>query len=221
MTSLNLEFVLCFNVFTDSESDEDYSEPAESDEEEFTVKKVSKTKKKEKVTKKDKRKQIPASKNQKQPSKPSGCNPQASGEFLRHKQSYSSSLLTLLFYIKITSSHRSFLLSKNSSSSQICSHETPFIYGSFCFKACSLSEPSRGQSTQVDPSRWGKNSTSASVSNQKCSKLTLFCLSAQIGKSPPLAQSPAGKSPGPSPGLRLGLSRLVRVKPLHPSVTSH
>ncbi|XP_026217332.1 RAD51-associated protein 1 isoform X2 [Anabas testudineus] len=41
----------------------------------------------------------------------------------------------------------------------------------------------------------------------------------QIGKSPTSSQSPAVKSPGQ--GLRLGLSRLVRVKPLHPSVTSH
>ncbi|KAM4523689.1 RAD51-associated protein 1 isoform 2-T2 [Fundulus diaphanus] len=42
---------------------------------------------------------------------------------------------------------------------------------------------------------------------------------AQIGKSPTSSQTPAVKSP--SAGLRLGLSRLVRVKPLHPSVASH
>ncbi|XP_040886340.1 RAD51-associated protein 1 isoform X2 [Toxotes jaculatrix] len=42
---------------------------------------------------------------------------------------------------------------------------------------------------------------------------------AQIGKSPSLPQNPSVKSP--SQGLRLGLSRLVRVKPLHPSVASH
>ncbi|XP_070709569.1 RAD51-associated protein 1 isoform X2 [Pempheris klunzingeri] len=41
----------------------------------------------------------------------------------------------------------------------------------------------------------------------------------QIGRSPTSSQSPAVKSPGQ--GLRLGLSRLVRVKPLHPSVASH
>ncbi|KAK2859063.1 hypothetical protein Q5P01_003683 [Channa striata] len=41
----------------------------------------------------------------------------------------------------------------------------------------------------------------------------------QIGKSPSSSLSPPVKSPGQ--GLRLGLSRLVRVKPLHPSVTSH
>ncbi|XP_073336796.1 RAD51-associated protein 1 isoform X2 [Pagrus major] len=40
----------------------------------------------------------------------------------------------------------------------------------------------------------------------------------QIGKSPTSA-GPAVKSPGQ--GLRLGLSRRVRVKPLHPSVASH
>ncbi|XP_028256475.1 RAD51-associated protein 1 isoform X2 [Parambassis ranga] len=37
---------------------------------------------------------------------------------------------------------------------------------------------------------------------------------AQIGQSPTSSQRPAVRSPG----LRLGLSRLVRVKPLHPSV---
>ncbi|RVE56618.1 hypothetical protein OJAV_G00223300 [Oryzias javanicus] len=42
---------------------------------------------------------------------------------------------------------------------------------------------------------------------------------AQIGKSASSSHSPQVKSP--SQGLRLGLSRLVRVKPLHPSVTSH
>ncbi|XP_054480858.1 RAD51-associated protein 1 isoform X2 [Anoplopoma fimbria] len=41
---------------------------------------------------------------------------------------------------------------------------------------------------------------------------------AQVGRSP-TSSSPAVKSPGQ--GLRLGLSRLVRVKPLHPSVSSH
>ncbi|XP_043963717.1 RAD51-associated protein 1 isoform X1 [Gambusia affinis] len=42
---------------------------------------------------------------------------------------------------------------------------------------------------------------------------------AQVGKSPTSSQTPAVKSP--SAGLRLGLSRMVRVKPLHPSVASH
>ncbi|XP_068572862.1 RAD51-associated protein 1 isoform X1 [Cebidichthys violaceus] len=41
---------------------------------------------------------------------------------------------------------------------------------------------------------------------------------AQVGRSP-TSSSPAVKSPGQ--GLRLGLSRLVRVKPLHPGVSSH
>nr|XP_057934654.1 RAD51-associated protein 1 [Doryrhamphus excisus] len=40
----------------------------------------------------------------------------------------------------------------------------------------------------------------------------------QIGKSPSSSQSPPMRSPGQ--GLRLGLSRLVRVKPLHPSVAT-
>uniref|UniRef100_A0A3P9QHV7 RAD51 interacting motif domain-containing protein n=1 Tax=Poecilia reticulata TaxID=8081 RepID=A0A3P9QHV7_POERE len=42
---------------------------------------------------------------------------------------------------------------------------------------------------------------------------------AQVGKSPTSSQAPAVKSP--SAGLRLGLSRMVRVKPLHPSVATH
>uniref|UniRef100_A0A3B5MFA5 RAD51 associated protein 1 n=1 Tax=Xiphophorus couchianus TaxID=32473 RepID=A0A3B5MFA5_9TELE len=46
-----------------------------------------------------------------------------------------------------------------------------------------------------------------------------ICSPAQVGKSPTSSQTPAVKSP--SAGLRLGLSRMVRVKPLHPSVTSH
>ncbi|XP_054609762.1 RAD51-associated protein 1 [Dunckerocampus dactyliophorus] len=40
----------------------------------------------------------------------------------------------------------------------------------------------------------------------------------QIGKSPSSSQSPPMRSPGQ--GLRLGLSRLVRVKPLHPSIAT-
>ncbi|XP_051911398.1 RAD51-associated protein 1 isoform X2 [Hippocampus zosterae] len=40
----------------------------------------------------------------------------------------------------------------------------------------------------------------------------------QIGKCPPSSQSPPARSPGQ--GLRLGLSRRVRVKPLHPSNTA-
>lgn len=41
----------------------------------------------------------------------------------------------------------------------------------------------------------------------------------QIGRSPSSSHSPAVKSPGQ--GLRLGLSRMVRVKPLHPSFATH
>ncbi|TKS90765.1 putative polypeptide N-acetylgalactosaminyltransferase 8 [Collichthys lucidus] len=61
----------------DSESDDDFSEPAESEDEEFTVKKVSKTKKKEKVTKSVKPKQPPVSKKDKSASKPSKPKSQA------------------------------------------------------------------------------------------------------------------------------------------------
>ncbi|XP_072309891.1 RAD51-associated protein 1 isoform X2 [Eucyclogobius newberryi] len=70
---------------------------------------------------------------------------------------------------------------------------------------------------------------SSSASSSKASK-SAACLSpatsrvpkwnppGQIGKSPSSNSLP-GRSPGQ--GLRLGLSRLVRVKPLHPSVSSH
>ena len=78
-------FLLCpnGNAFTDSESDEDFSEPADSEDEEFTVKKASKAKKNEKVTKKDKRKPAPASKKEKPPSKPLKSKSQTAGMLLR------------------------------------------------------------------------------------------------------------------------------------------
>ncbi|XP_028429589.1 RAD51-associated protein 1-like [Perca flavescens] len=62
----------------DSESDEDFSEPAESEDEEFTVKKVSKTKKKDRVTENEKTKTPRAS--IKQPSKQRLAKSQAAAQ---------------------------------------------------------------------------------------------------------------------------------------------
>ncbi|XP_061109320.1 RAD51-associated protein 1 isoform X1 [Conger conger] len=50
-------------------------------------------------------------------------------------------------------------------------------------------------------------------------KLPKWTPPAQIGRSPGASQSIQVKSPGQ--GLRLGLSRLARVKPLHPSAAGH
>lgn len=151
----------------DSESDEDFSEPAESDDDEFTVKKVSKTKKKEKVTKNDKIKPTSASKKEKQPSKPPKFKSQ-----------------TAAASTPVRSPPAAKVAPKRPSSSSSVSTSKP---------AASLS-PAGGRIPKWNPP-------------------------AQTGKSPTTSKNPAVKSPGQ--GLRLGLSRLVRVKPLHPSVASH
>ncbi|XP_041832871.1 RAD51-associated protein 1 isoform X2 [Melanotaenia boesemani] len=143
----------------DSESDEDFSEPGESEDEEFTIKKAHKTKK-EKTTKKDKTKPAPASKREKQPSKPSMCKTQAAGS------------------TTVRSPPTAKLAPARPASSSSVSTSKP---------AASLS-PAGGRIPKWNPP-------------------------AQVGRSPPSSQSPAVKSPGH--GLRLGLSRLVRVKPLH------
>ncbi|KAM7367215.1 hypothetical protein PAMP_015132 [Pampus punctatissimus] len=146
----------------DSQSDDDFSEPADSEDEEFSVKKVSKTKKKEKVTKHEKTKQPTASKKEKQPSKPSKSKSQAAAS------------------TPVRSPPTAKFAAKRPSSSTT---DKPTV---------SLS-PAGGRIPKWNPP-------------------------GQIGKSPS-STSPAVKSPGQ--GLRLGLSRLVRVKPLHPSVASH
>ncbi|MED6246653.1 hypothetical protein ATANTOWER_021344 [Ataeniobius toweri] len=150
----------------DSESDEDFSEPAESEDEEFTVKKGSKAKRKEKVTKKDKAKPSPASRKEKKQSKPSHSKP----------------------------------------------HPAVSTLG--------RSPPA----AKLAPSRPASFSTASNVKPVSClspagGRIPKWNPPAQIGKSPTSSQSPAVTSP--SAGLRLGLSRLVRVKPLHPSVASH
>lgn len=61
----------------DSESDENFSEAEESEDDEFTVKKVSKVQKKEKITTEKKIKSPAAAKKEKQTPKPSKSKPTA------------------------------------------------------------------------------------------------------------------------------------------------
>ncbi|XP_024138188.1 RAD51-associated protein 1 isoform X1 [Oryzias melastigma] len=140
----------------DSESDEDFSEPAESEEEEFTVKK---SKKKDKVSTKVRTKSAASSKKDKQPSKPSKMKPEAAS------------------------------------------------------KPVKSPPPSKPTPTRPPPSK------PASSLSPAAGRVPKWNPPAQIGKSASSSHSPPVKSP--SQGLRLGLSRLVRVKPLHPSVASH
>ncbi|XP_020502257.1 RAD51-associated protein 1 [Labrus bergylta] len=149
----------------DSESDEDFSEPAESDDEEFTVKKVSKTKKTEKVTKTTQPQTV--SKKEKQPPKSTKPKPQAAA-----------------------------------ASPPVRSPPTEKL------------APKRPAPTPVVPK--SKPAVSVSPAGGRVPKWTP---PGQVGRSLNSSLSPAGRSPGQ--GLRLGLSRRVRVKPLHPSVTSH
>ncbi|KAM3587586.1 uncharacterized protein V6R79_009618 [Siganus canaliculatus] len=142
----------------DSDSDEDFSEPADSEDEEFTVHKTSKNKKK--AAKSEKSRQPPASKREKPtehlplPAAAStpGRNPPAA--------------------------------------------------------------PKRPASSAPPPPPRPSGALSPAGG-----RIPRWTPPGQIGKSPPSSQRPAGRSPGQ--GLRLGLSRLVRVKPLHPSVPSH
>ncbi|XP_029351340.1 RAD51-associated protein 1 isoform X2 [Echeneis naucrates] len=150
----------------DSESDDDFSEMDESENEEFTLKKVSKTKKKEKVAKNEKAKTSPVTKKEKQPSKTSKSKLQAAVS------------------TPVRSPPKAKLAPKKPPPSPAVPTSKP---------AVSLS-PAGGRIPKWNPP-------------------------GQIGKCPTSSQSPAVKSPGQ--GLRLGLSRLVRVKPLHPSVASH
>ncbi|XP_060936313.1 RAD51-associated protein 1 [Limanda limanda] len=152
----------------DSESDEDFSEVDESEEEEFTVKKVNKTKKKEHVAKKEKIKSPPASKKEKQPSKTSKPKSVAAAS------------------TPVRNPPTSKLASERRASSP--SHPT--------FKPLDSPSPAGGRTPKWNPP-------------------------GLMGKSPTSSHNPSGKSPGQGQGLRLGLSRRVRVKPLHPSVASH
>lgn len=73
-----------------------------------------------------------------------------------------------------------------------------------------ISEPTRSVSLKV--------SKPAVCLSPGVSRVPKWNPPGQIGKSPPMSNSAPVKSPGQ--GLRLGLSRLVRVKPLHPSVAN-
>ncbi|XP_026182537.1 RAD51-associated protein 1 [Mastacembelus armatus] len=86
------------------------------------------------------------------------------------------------------------------------------------------STPLRGPPTAKSATKKPVSSSTVLVSKPAVSvspaggKIPKWNPPGQIGKSP-TSSGPAVKSPGQ--GLRLGLSRFVRVKPLHPSVTSH
>ncbi|KAM8908184.1 RAD51-associated protein 1 isoform 2-T3 [Spinachia spinachia] len=147
----------------ESESNDDFNEPGESEEEEFTVKKFSK-KKKEKRTKTEKTKPPPPSKEEKQPSK-------------------------------------------------TAKSKTPTV----------ASTPTRSPpAAKLAPKKPAPSSTASPpgfpLSPAGGGRIPKWNPPAQVGRSPS-SSSPALKSPGQ--GLRLGLSRRVRVKPLHPGVSSH
>nr|XP_046184887.1 LOW QUALITY PROTEIN: RAD51-associated protein 1-like [Oncorhynchus gorbuscha] len=161
----------------DSESDADFSDPAErdDDDDEFTVKKPEKKKKNTnvKTAKKEqpKAKSQVASKEEKQPSKPSKTKPHLTG-------------------------------------------------------SPSLKTPTLGRSPTAKPVSVPKRSPAASpVSRPAVSgspaggRIPKWNPPGHIGRSPGSSQSAPVKSPGQ--GLRLGLSRMMRVKSLHPSVASH
>nr|XP_043876033.1 RAD51-associated protein 1 isoform X5 [Solea senegalensis] len=149
------------------ESDEDFSEAEESEDDEFTSKKVSKLKKKENVTEKTKTKSTPVSKKEKQPPKAAKSKPAAAAG------------------------------------------STP------------VRSPPAAKSAPRRPAQSSTVSTAkpaASVSPAG-GRIPKWNPPGQLGKSPTSSLNAALKSPGQ--GLRLGLSRLVRVKPLHPSVAGH
>uniref|UniRef100_A0A3B5K376 RAD51 associated protein 1 n=1 Tax=Takifugu rubripes TaxID=31033 RepID=A0A3B5K376_TAKRU len=153
------------------ESDSDFSEPAESEDEEFTVKNVSKTKKRVK----EKSRQVkaaPASKKAKPAPQPAKVKSPGGG-------TYFSSTATPV---------RSPPVAK-------VAHKRPASSSAVPASRPALSPiPAGGRVPKWNPP-------------------------AQVGRSPSSSQSTDVRSPGQ--GLRLGLSRLVRVKPLHPSVASH
>ncbi|XP_045928144.1 RAD51-associated protein 1 isoform X3 [Micropterus dolomieu] len=92
-------------------------------------------------------------------------------------------------------------------------------------QAAAASTPVRSPPTaKLAPKRPASSSTASTSKpafslNPAGGRIPKWTPPGQIGRSPNSSQSPAVKSPGQ--GLRLGLSRVVRVKPLHPSVASH
>ncbi|KAM4614815.1 RAD51-associated protein 1 [Polymixia lowei] len=150
----------------ESESDNDFSEQAESEDEEFTVRKVNKTSKKGKKTKNEKTRQPPVLKKEKQLPKAAKPKSQATA---------ASTPVRSPLPPKLTAEPRRPASSTTASTSKPLS-------------------PAGGRIPKWNPP-------------------------GQIGRSPTSSQNTAVKSPGQ--GLRLGLSRRVRVKPLHPGVASH
>ncbi|CAL8318834.1 unnamed protein product [Lota lota] len=161
----------------ESESDDNLSEVAESEDEEFTVRKVNKKSKKE-TTKMEKKTKPPppptSSKRDKQTSKPAKAKPPATV--------------------------------RTAASSPV---RTPP-------PANQVSVPRR-----PPPPSMTSPSCKPAASPAGGSRLSKWNPPGQLGSCPSPSQGSALKSPGPGLGLRLGLSRRVRVKPLHPSVTSH
>ncbi|KAM4711473.1 RAD51-associated protein 1 isoform 2-T2 [Anableps anableps] len=92
-------------------------------------------------------------------------------------------------------------------------------------QAAAVSNPGRSPpAAKLAPSRPALSSTASTVKavsslSPAGGRIPKWNPPAQVGKSPTSSQTLTVKSP--SAGLRLGLSRLVRVKPLHPSVASH
>ncbi|XP_064794771.1 RAD51-associated protein 1-like [Oncorhynchus masou masou] len=151
------------------ESDADFSDPAESDDDEFTVKKPKKKNTEDKTAKKKQPKAKP--KEEKQPSKPSNTKPHLTGT---------------------------------------PSLKTPILGRSPTAKPASVPKRSPGTSPV---------SRSAVSGSPAGGRIPKWNPPGHVGRSPGSSQSAPVKSPGQ--GLRLGLSRMVRVKPLHPSVASH
>ncbi|KAM9467352.1 RAD51-associated protein 1 [Clarias gariepinus] len=151
------------------ESDSDFSDPGESEDEEYTVK----TKRdKKKTTKNEKKTSSKDVKKDKKPAKPAKSKPQS----------------------KV----------KNTALS------SPGVRSPAATKP--LSTLNRTPTTPP----LNKSALHTSPSGGRMPKWTP---PARVGRSPGSCQSPPVKSPGL--GLRLGLSRLARVKPLHPNTVAH
>ncbi|XP_062339001.1 RAD51-associated protein 1 [Osmerus eperlanus] len=156
-------------VTIDAESDDDFSDQAKSEDEEFSLKKAKKTNKKEKIPKKERRKPpLVSRKGTLATTKPSIVKPH---------------LTTNPTMVKSQTAAKPAPVSRHPS--------TP---------------PLSRSTGSVSPTPAG-------------GRIPKWNPPAQIGGSPGASQNASGKSPGQ--GLRLGLSRRMRVKPLHPSVAIH
>ncbi|XP_046878844.1 RAD51-associated protein 1 [Hypomesus transpacificus] len=156
-------------VTIDAESEDDFSDQAESEDKEFSLKKAKKINKKEKIPQKDRSKPAQVSrKGTLATTKPSQVKPH---------------LTTNPTMVKSRTAAKPAPVSRHPS--------TP---------------PLSRSTVSVSPTPAG-------------GRIPKWNPPAQIGGSPGASQNAEGKSPGQ--GLRLGLSRRMRVKPLHPSVAIH